>query len=155
MPNTKYNPTPISSYYAPDLYCAGDIPMPHHSFEDFAMPCVYALIETNTEYNMKFARVYTPNPWHPTEIRFYDWILSSDGIWKRTMGSAMTINAARDDWKSRKAKGHIPRDVIVNPLNGEEYEPWDAFAFHFCSHGTYGFHELIRSYKFDYPRKAK
>lgn len=136
-------------------YRAGEIPMSHHTFEDFAMPLVYALIETNSEYNMKFARVYTPNPWHPTEVRFYDWILSSDGTWRRTMGSSFgSLEAARADWLSRKAKGHIPQDVIANPLNGDKRVWWDEFANNFCSQGTYGFHELIRAYKNEYPRKV-
>ena len=119
------------------------------------MPPVYALMHYSAEFDVHSARIYTPNPWYPTEIRFYGWMRCEDGIWRKTRGGALTINAARDDWKSRIARGNTPRDVIANPLNGEEYEPWDAFAFHFCSHGTYGFHELIRSYKFDYPRKAK
>jgi len=147
MPTTQHN---LSTQYR-----VGEIPMPHHTFEDFAMPRVWALIETNTEYNVTTARVYTPNPWHPNEVRFYDWTLNQDGIWRRTMGSALTVQAARDDWKSRKAKGHIPQDVIANPLNGDKRVWWDEFANNFCSQGTYGFHELIRAYKNDYPRKVK
>jgi hypothetical protein len=148
MPKMKNN-TMLSSY-ALTPYRAGEIPMPYHTFEDFAIPRVYALI-----CSAESARVYTPNPWYPDTVHFYDWILYHDGIWRRTQGAALTVNAARDDWKSRIAKGHTPRDVIENPLNGDKGEPWDEFANHFCPQGTYGFHELIRSYKFDYPRKAK
>jgi len=144
------------SHYIPAPYRAGDYPMSFHTFEDFAMPRVYALIETDsTSYNISNARVYTPNPWYPAEVRFFDWMLYNDGIWRRTQGGTMSVEKARADWKYRISKGHTPQNVIENPLNGDKGEPWDEFANHFCPAGTYGFHELIRSYKNDYPRKAK
>lgn len=152
MPTTRHN-TMLSSH-APVPFRAGEYPMAHHTFEDFAMPRVYALIHTDSTYDVKSARVYTPNPWYPDTVHFYDWVLYNDGIWRRTQGGSFTVEAAREDWKSRKAWGHIPQDVIANPLNGDKGEPWDEFASNFCPQGTYGFHELIRSYKYDYPRKA-
>ena len=139
---------------APAPFRAGEYPMPHHTFEDFAMPCVYALIHTDSTYDVKTARIYTPNPWYPDTVHFYDWMLFDDGIWRRHQGGSLTVEAAREDWKSRKASGHIPQDVIENPLNDDFRDSWDIFADHFCPHGSYGFHELIRSYKYDYPRKA-
>ena len=154
MPTTQHNP--MITYYPPAPFRAGQYPMPHHTFEDFAMPRVYALITPINEYNMKSARVYTPSPWHPKYIGFYDWTWSEeDGIWRRTQGGTFnTVEEARADWKYRTSKGHTPQNVIENPLNGDKGEPWDEFANHFCSAGTYGFHELIRSYNNDYPRKA-
>jgi len=133
----------------------GDFGMPYHTFEDFDMPKVYALITPINEYNMKSARVYTPNPWYPNYIGFYDWVWSKDdGIWRRTQGGTFyTVEEARADWKKRKAQGHIPQDVIAEPLNGGDDKPWDEFANHFCPAGTHGFHELIRTYGNDYPRK--
>ena len=152
MPTTHH--TSIGSF-APAPYRAGEIPRSHHTFEDFAMPRVYALIETHSEYNIKTARVYTPNPWHPTEVRFYDWTLNQDGIWRRSQGGAFrNIEDARADWNSRKAKGHTPQDVIANPLNGDKRVWWDEFANNFCSQGTYGFYELIRAYNYEYPKKV-
>jgi hypothetical protein len=63
----------------------GDFGMPYHSFEDFDMPKVFALITPINEYGMKSARVYTPNPWYPNYIGFYDWVWSKDdGMWRRT-----------------------------------------------------------------------
>ena len=152
MPKTRHN-TMLSSP-APAPFRTGEYPMPHHTFEDFAMPCVYALIHTDSTYDVKTARIYTPNPWYPDTVHFYDWMLCDDGIWRRNQGGSLTVEAAREDWKSRKAKGHTPRDVIENPLNDDFRDSWDIFADHFCPHGSYGFHELIRSYKYDYPRKA-
>jgi hypothetical protein len=152
MSTTRHN-TMLSSH-APAPFRAGEYPMPHHTFEDFAMPCVYALIHTDSTYDVKTARIYTPNPWYPDTVHFYDWMLFDDGIWRRHQGGSLTVEAAREDWKSRKAKGHTPRDVIENPLNDDFRDSWDIFADHFCPHGSYGFHELIRSYKYDYPRKA-
>ena len=124
------------------------------TFHDFAIPRVYALILTDSTYDISTARVYTPNPWHPDTVHFYDWVLSSDGIWRRTRGGSFSVEAARDDWKSRKANGHTPRDMIADPFNGDKREPWNEFARHFCPQGTYGFYDLIRSYNNDYPRKV-
>lgn len=137
-------------------YVAGDTPVPNHTFEDFEIPPTYGLIEPRNSFGMKCARVYTPNPWFPTEIRYFDWSWSErDNTWFRTRGGTMNIEAARDDWKSRKAQGHIPQDVIANPLNECErkYPVWDIWSYHF-SHTTYGFHALIRTYENTYPRKV-
>jgi len=152
MPTKQHNPMLPS--HAPAPFLAGEYPMPHHTFEDFAMPRVYALIHTDSTYDVKTARIYTPNPWYPDTVHFYDWMLCDDGIWRRNQGGSLTVEAARADWKSRKSWGHTPRDVIANPLNDDFRDSWDIFADHFCPHGSYGFHELIRSYKYDYPRKA-
>ena len=154
---------PMLPSHAPAPFLAGEYPMPHHTFEDFAMPRVYALMDYPSSYSADFdvhsARVYTPNPWYPDTVHFYDWMLCDDGIWRRNQGGSFTVDAARADWKSRIAKNHTPRDMIANPFNGDMREtpikPWDEFANHFCPQGTYGFHELIRSYNNDYPRKAK
>lgn len=133
----------------------GTVGQYHHTFEDFDIPKVYALITPINEYDMKSARVYTPNPWYPDKIHFYDWVWSKDdGIWRRTQGGTFkNVEEAREDWKTRKAKGHIPQDMIAKPINGEIRPAWDHFAEHFCPHGTYGFHELIRSYNNTYPIK--
>lgn len=130
----------------------GFIGMPNHTFEDFDMPRVFGLVEPTNEYGMRFARVYTPNPWNPDEIRFFDWSWSKTNEgWVRTRGGMMSVEEAREDWKTRRNQGHFPRDMIAEPFHGG-YEAWDIFAFHF-SHTTYGFHEVIRTYGNDYPRK--
>lgn len=130
----------------------GYIGMPNHTFEDFDMPRVFGLFESINQYGMQFARVYTPNPWRPTEIRFYDWDWSIEHGWRRMKGGTFkSIEEAREDWKSRKAKGHTPRDMIADPFF-PDHMSWDIFASHF-SHTTHGFHEVIRTYGNDYPRK--
>lgn len=146
---------PMLPSHAPAPFLAGDYPMPYHTFEDFAMPRVYALMDYSADFDVHSARVYTPNPWHHDMVHFYDWMRYEDGIWRKTQGGSFTVEAAREDWKSRIAKGHTPRDVIAKPLNDDFRDSWDIFADHFCPHGSYGFHELIRSYNYDYPRKKK
>ena len=135
-------------------FVAGDTPVPNHTFEDFAIPRTYALVTPINEYEMQFARVYTPNPWYADEIRFFDWTWSKrDDTWYRVSGGSMNPEDARKDWKSRKAQGHTPRDVIANPFNESECPVWDIWTYHF-SHTSYGFHALISTYENTYPRKV-
>jgi hypothetical protein len=133
----------------------GDIPAAWHTFYDFDIPRTYALVSPVNEYGMRFARVYTPNPWVPDEIRFYDWILGKEGFWYRSKGSSCGIEAARFDYTQTKAQGWTPQDVIVNPLNGSLYADttWDEWSCHF-SGMTQQFYRIIPVYKNTYPRKA-
>lgn len=137
------------------LYVDGNIPMHTDTFEDFDMPRTYALVSPVNEYGMRFARVYTPNPWVREEIRFYDWVLGAEGVWYRSKGSSYNIELARLDYTKTKAKGWTPQDVIANPLNGTLYAgtTWDEWTCHFCGH-TQQFYRIIPVYKNTYPRKA-
>ena len=138
------------------LYVAGNIPMHTDTFEDFDMPRTYALVSPVNEYGMRFARVYTPNPWVRTEIRFYEWVLGNESVWYRSRGSSFAnIETARLDYTKTKAEGWTPQDVIANPLNGELYcgTTWDEWTCHFCGH-TQQFYRIIPVYNYTYPRKA-
>ena len=137
-------------------FVAGDYPHAMHTFHDFDIPPTFALISPVNQYGMQFARVYTPNPWVPDEIRFYDWVLGDDRIWRRSTGSSFCdLETARTDWKKTKAQGWTPQDVIANPLNGSLYcdNPWDEWTCHF-SGMTQQFYRVIPYYKNTYPRKA-
>jgi hypothetical protein len=137
-------------------FVAGDYPHAMHTFHDFDIPRTYALISPVNEYGMQFARVYTPNPWVPNEIRFYDWVMCSDGIWRRSQGSHFPdLETARTDWKKTKEQGWTPQDVIANPLNGRLScgNPWDEWTCHF-SGMTQQFYRVIPYYHNTYPRKA-
>lgn len=137
-------------------FVAGDYPHAMHTFHDFDIPRTYALVSPVNEYGMQFARVYTPNPWVPNEIRFYDWVLGNEGIWYRSKGSHFPdLETARADWKKTKAQGWTPQDVIANPLNSSMYcdNPWDEWTCHF-SGMTQQFYRVIPYYYNTYPRKA-
>jgi len=123
-----------------------------HDYSDFAMTPTFALMNLNSTFGVSNARVYSPNPWHPTEVRYYDWLLYDDGIWRRTSGGTFHVDKAREDWKHRKGLGHIPRDVIANPLNDDGWADCDEWASHFAG-DTRFFFDLIKSYNNDYPRK--
>ncbi len=139
-------------------YRPGDIPAAWHTFHDFDIPRTYALIspvDEHKDYGMQFAIVYTPNPWARNQIRTYEWILHSDGIWRRSIGRTCDIETARLDYKKLKEQGRIPRDVIANPLNGSIYcdNPWDEWTCHF-SGMTQQFYRVIPVYGNTYPLKA-
>ena len=160
MPTMKLNPAATRPAFVDSAsdsrpYKPGEIPAAWHTFHDFAMPRTYALVSPVNEYGMQFARVYTPNPWVSGEIRFYDWDIGDDRIWRRSQGGTFrTIEDARKDWKMTAAKGWIPRDVIANPLNDADmHDPWDIWACHFSGHSNQ-FYRLLPIYKFTYPRKA-
>ena len=133
----------------------GEIPAAWHTFEDFDIPRTYALVSPVNEYGMRFAYVYTPNPWVSTEIRMYEWVLGNEGGWYRSKGRTCEIETARFDYKNMKAKGWTPQDVIANPLNGSLYAgtTWDEWSCHF-SGMTQQFYRIIPVYKNTYPRKA-
>jgi hypothetical protein len=124
------------------------------SYEDFAMPPTFALVSSVDSYGTQLARVYTPNPWHPSGVRIQDWKLYGDGIWRRTLGCySLEIAQARTDWKSLRSKGYAPRDVIANPFNGSRLASWDEWASHFAG-DEMTFCELLTSHG-DYPRKPR
>ena len=145
----------LTSHKSRTLYVAGQIPMHTDTFEDFDMPRTYALVSPVNEYGMRFARVYTPNPWVRTEIRYFDWVIGKERIWYRSMGSSYDIETARIDYKNVKAQGWTPQDVIANPLNGSLYAgtTWDEWSCHF-SGMTQQFYRIISVYNNTYPRKA-
>ena len=126
-----------------------------NTFDDFAMPHAWALIDTQPSYGIRYARVYTPNPWNTDEVRWYDWVFSEqDSTWRRSQGGSFTLEYAREDWHSRKARGHVSRDVIVNPFNKSDWPPCDVWASHFAGEARF-FYDLIKTYNNDYPRQAK
>ncbi len=141
------------------LYVAGNIPIYTDTFEDFDMPRTYGLMTPEpNQYGGKYCRVYIPNPWSNEEIRYYDWILDSDGIWRWRSGSAFsTRELARDDWRKLAATGRIPCDVTTGILrhDGRPYlgNTWDEWTCHFTGH-TQQFYRLISVYGNKYPRKA-
>ena len=156
MKTIKLKPGATRPAFTHTPFVAGDYPHAMHTFHDFDIPPTFALISPVNQYGMQFARVYTPNPWVPDEIRFYDWVMCSDGIWRRSTGSHFPdLETARTDWKKTKAQGWIPQDVIANPLNGSLYcdNPWDEWTCHF-SGMTQQFYRVIPYYKNTYPRKA-
>lgn len=156
MNTIKLKPGTTRPAFTHTPFVAGDYPHAMHTFYDFDIPRTYALVSPVNEYGMRFARVYTPNPWVSGEIRFYDWDIGDDRIWRRSQGGTFrTIEDARKDWKMTAAKGWIPRDVIANPLNGSLHgdTTWDEWACHFSGH-TNQFYRLLPIYKFTYPRKA-
>ena len=159
MPTMKYSTT-RAAFSTPSPthkpYRDGDIPSARHTFYDFDIPRTYALVSPVNEHGMRFAMVYTPNPWVRTEIRFYEWVLGSEGVWYRSRGSLFAnIEIARLDYTQTKAKGWTPQDVIANPLNGELYcgTTWDEWTCHFCGH-TQQFYRIIPVYNYTYPRKG-
>jgi hypothetical protein len=152
----RFNPLSDGYGSRPGPYKPGDIPAAWHTFHDFAIPRTTALVSPVNEYGMRYAMVYTPNPWVATEIRFYEWILGSENIWRRSRGGTFkTIELARLDYTKVKAQGWTPQDVIANPLNGELYldNVWDTWACHF-SGMTQQFYRIIPIYNNTYPRKA-
>ena len=159
MPTMNYGTTrPAFSTPSPTHkpYRDGDIPSARHTFYDFDIPRTYALVSPVNEYGMRFAMVYTPNPWVLGEIRFYEWVLGSEGIWHRSRGSTFaSIEIARLDYTKVKTMGWTPQDVIAKPLNGELYlrTTWDEWACHF-SGMTQQFYRIIPIYNNTYPRKA-
>lgn len=141
------------------LYVAGRVPMHTDTFEDFDMPRTYGLMTPEPDqYGGKYCRVYIPNPWSNEEIRYYDWTLDSDGIWRWRSASAFsTRERARDDWRKIAATGRIPCDVTTGILrhDGRPYlgNTWDEWTCHFTGH-TQRFYRLISAYGNKYPRKA-
>lgn len=148
--------TPHNSH---TLYVSGRIPMPDDTFEDFDMPRTYGLMTPEPDqYGGNYCRVYIPNPWSGEEIRYYDWTLDSDGVWRWRSGSAFsTREIARDDWRKLAASGRVPCDVTTGILrtDGRPYlgNTWDEWACHFAGHTT-RFYRLISVYGNNYPRKA-
>jgi hypothetical protein len=158
MPTMKHSTTRAAFSSPPPThkpYRNGDIPAAWHTFYDFDIPRTYALVSPVNEYGMRFARVYTPNPWVRTEIRYYDWVLGKEGVWYRSKGSSCVIETARLDYTNTKAQGWTPQDVIANPLNGSLYAgtTWDEWSCHF-SGMTQQFYRIIPVYNNTYPRKG-
>jgi len=152
---TKYQPRSRPAFTRTP-FVAGDYPHAMHTFHDFDIPRTYALVSPVNEYGMRFAMVYTPNPWVRTEIRFYEWVLGAEGVWYRSRGSSFAnIEIARLDYAKTQAQGWTPQDVIANPLNGTLYAgtTWDEWSCHF-SGMTQQFYRIIPVYNFTYPRKA-
>lgn len=120
----------------------------HNSrFDDFAIPKIIALVDGQS------ARVYMANPWHTQKIFIRDFCQYNDGIWRLTGGKYITREEATDDYFMRVGKGHIPRDIIENPLNGQSNEyPCDVCATIFSGRTNY-FYVLANAYG-DYPRKV-
>ena len=124
------------------------------SYEDFAMPKTFALVSSVDSNGTQLARVYTPNPWYPADVRTQDWKLYGDGIWYRTLGCrTVEIAQARKDWKSLRGKGYTPRDVIANPFNERDLPSWDEWASHFAGWAM-SFCDLLKTYG-NYPRKPR
>jgi hypothetical protein len=157
MNTIKLKPGTTRPAFTHTPFVAGDYPHAMHTFYDFDIPRTYALVSPVNEYGMRFAMVYTPNPWVRTEIRYYEWVLGSGAcVWYRSRGSSFAnIEIARLDYTKTKAKGWTPQDVIANPLNGELYcgTTWDEWTCHF-SGMTQQFYRIIPVYKNTYPRKA-
>lgn len=156
MQTIKLKPTTTRPAFTRTPFVAGDYPHAMHTFHDFDIPPTFALVSPVNQYGMRFAMVYTPNPWVREEIRFYEWVFGHEGIWYRSRGGSFkTIEIARQDWANTKEKGWTPQDVIANPLNGSMYcnNPWDEWTCHF-SGMTQQFYRVIPHYGNTYPRKG-
>lgn len=124
-----------------------------NNYADFAIPATFALISPS-HMSMSFARLYVPNPWRPSEIRFYDYVLTN-GLWCKNGGSTFpSVEDARANWRLLISEKWTPQNVIVNPLNGNRsgMDICDMWAAYFAGYPCF-FSDLVRHYG-DYPRKA-
>jgi len=126
---------------------------PDQKFNDFAIPPTWALIRMwdPREPMDGEATVYTQDAWS-TRIMCYDWSIRDD-IWRRMSGRCMTREEVREEWKMRVINGRITRNMITDPLDGDDpTRPWDIYACHFSGR-TNTFYDLLKTYG-NYPRKA-
>ena len=123
---------------------------PNSDFSDFDMPPVFALINPDGDA----ATIFVPNPWNADAVLVRVMQEDSDGIWRWTHGDSRTKADARLTWNKLAEAGCTPRNVIKEPLNGNNsfpHSPEDRFACNFAMSIT-PFANLVRVNK-GYPRK--
>ena len=90
---------------------------PKPTFDDFDCPPIFALMNP---YDVTDCIAFIPSAWDKSAVRVSNYSKYEDGIWRWIDAGTLTKVDAVAQWKEFVGKGWTPRNLVTDPLNGDE-----------------------------------